>query len=1113
MISSSIRHAIRFSAAILAAVVALSIIAIALLFAVLNTEAGQRFVAERTEAAVGRLLGPHYTIRLDDQHVGFGPEGTLAVRWQDAELARLDAPDQSTHVESIEVGLKLWPLLANKLALDHLAVRGAAIDVGGLLPPLPGEPRQDESEVDAPQRIVGLADALVQHLRDQTQLFARFDFHLVTLEDIELTGLAALPIPARSILIRSSRLERDSTGSIRLASTAEVDGFVLPLSGRMVVDPRDGRFQWLELGATDLDLGAVMPPTEEPGARKPIATDAHARLSLVIDDREPNEGYDLRFSGGLGDGTIQVGKAKTIVRDAELNVSHREGDGRFVVEPSPMAFEGVSFDLVGAVSAERPAGQKPGPMAISLATRNLRSTIGLAPGQTQAADFSLEAELDLPGRVFNLSEISIGSDKNALVGSGRAEYGSPDGTVRARFDTVGIDTATVKAFWPFMLSSETRGWILDHFGDGGRVTGGSIVLNFDRQGLQRALDPDKDPNEDELQLDVDLENVDFGTLGDMPHLSAVSGHVATRGPHTAVSVEQAKVDGFANVAVEPSSINFAKQPDRTTLANLSLALSGAADELLSIADLDPVNALRKEDISASDFSGNAQVQVEVELVLGRQLEEKDRLRSWSVGFQLDKVDIAKPVDGRNLSELSGTGTVLPDRITGELGGKLDGLPATFSVVHPLREGADLKETITIGLLLTGDEIHQAMSGLSDIVDGTVTGTVVHEADRDTASFDLENAELTLPWVGWSKGKGVAAGLTFDLVSAENGTELKNVVLSGQGFEARGEMILDGKGLRSASFDKVALNPNDDISFGLQRVANGLSLRVGGKRFDARSLLQDIRSDLATEIDSADRPSDTGDQLDIGVTIDRVTGFGDSDLIGFMLNYAGTSREIAALSVAAKTTTGGKVAVDIAPRNGAQALSVTSSDTGAMLAFTGLYEHMRGGGGSLQLIGSGTTGYRGRLQLQDFTLVDEPRLSSLVTATPDPERASLAGALGRDIETERAFFDHASANITYGARRLMVEDGIVRGPVFGSSFAGTLRDEHGRIDISGSFMPAYGVNRIFGAIPLFGQILGNGNEGGLIGITYRLAGAFSSPTLTVNPISAIAPGIFRRIFEY
>lgn len=63
------------------------------------------------------------------------------------------------------------------------------------------------------------------------------------------------------------------------------------------------------------------------------------------------------------------------------------------------------------------------------------------------------------------------------------------------------------------------------------------------------------------------------------------------------------------------------------------------------------------------------------------------------------------------------------------------------------------------------------------------------------------------------------------------------------------------------------------------------------------------------------------------------------------------------------------------------------------------------------------------------------------------------------------------------------------------------------------MPAYGLNRVFGEIPVIGALLGNGRDRGLIGVTYRLTGAFSSPTLELNPLSVVAPGIFRSIFEY
>jgi hypothetical protein len=58
-----------------------------------------------------------------------------------------------------------------------------------------------------------------------------------------------------------------------------------------------------------------------------------------------------------------------------------------------------------------------------------------------------------------------------------------------------------------------------------------------------------------------------------------------------------------------------------------------------------------------------------------------------------------------------------------------------------------------------------------------------------------------------------------------------------------------------------------------------------------------------------------------------------------------------------------------------------------------------------------------------------------------------------------------------------------------------------------------VNNIFGQIPLFGIFLGGGNNEGLIGVTYEVVGTPAAPVMRVNPISAMAPGLFRKIFEF
>ena len=79
--------------------------------------------------------------------------------------------------------------------------------------------------------------------------------------------------------------------------------------------------------------------------------------------------------------------------------------------------------------------------------------------------------------------------------------------------------------------------------------------------------------------------------------------------------------------------------------------------------------------------------------------------------------------------------------------------------------------------------------------------------------------------------------------------------------------------------------------------------------------------------------------------------------------------------------------------------------------------------------------------------------------------------------------------------------------------GTVFDKNDRMRITGTFLPAYGLNSLFADIPVLGLLLGNGRDRGLIGVTYLLEGDTKKPDVYVNPLSAIAPGVFRSIFEY
>jgi hypothetical protein len=58
----------------------------------------------------------------------------------------------------------------------------------------------------------------------------------------------------------------------------------------------------------------------------------------------------------------------------------------------------------------------------------------------------------------------------------------------------------------------------------------------------------------------------------------------------------------------------------------------------------------------------------------------------------------------------------------------------------------------------------------------------------------------------------------------------------------------------------------------------------------------------------------------------------------------------------------------------------------------------------------------------------------------------------------------------------------------------------------------GLNNALGGIPVLGQILSGPRGEGIFGITFAVQGSMANPSVVVNPLSLVAPGIFREMFQ-
>ena len=90
---------------------------------------------------------------------------------------------------------------------------------------------------------------------------------------------------------------------------------------------------------------------------------------------------------------------------------------------------------------------------------------------------------------------------------------------------------------------------------------------------------------------------------------------------------------------------------------------------------------------------------------------------------------------------------------------------------------------------------------------------------------------------------------------------------------------------------------------------------------------------------------------------------------------------------------------------------------------------------------------------------------------------------------------------------------MRGPMIGATAEGYIDYLREEVRMRGTFVPFFGLNNMFGQIPVFGLFLGGGSNEGLVGLTYEVVGPPGSPVLRVNPISVVTPGLLRKFFEF
>jgi hypothetical protein len=1053
------------------------------------------FLSNRAQLALSDVVGPDYDTTFAQTRVSLDGERNLAI-----EASGVTIRDKATgriagSVGSVKLGIRALQLLQGKIEVARVEVIGSELDLtsAGAAASDPLEfLRGADGRLSAPKLVETVFKAV------ETAAGAASARRSQNLSFGGMTVKYGQPARPQKVEISALDVSQAGNGVIEVEGDVSWQGSPFRLAASIT---DKNRFQ-LSTGSIPLVLGEKRGGVEADGA--PTQPRLATGVSVAMQGSSAGGAQVLRTNLILSDVAVNTGRNRMINGAGALALELRSDSDKAEILESSVRSGNSTFWFTGAVAPEI---EREGAFyKFELVTTRAR----LLPlgSSDKAADLSAQTRgtFDASTNTVALTDIGVRTLTGELYGTGELMFKgtSPRALFALRIPRMSV--AHAKLLWPVHVASGARSWVFDH------VYGGTLAdstLDLDVPEGQFGAEPPRPLlTASQFQADFNVSGARFDVMGDLPPVRDAEGTVRVRGANTDISLKSgtAFLGNGQTAAVSNGTMKIPYERGKPVIADLKVDVAGQATALAAIAALDPVNAMRNAPFEISDLSGSAKARISATFPLRKDAAKAGTV--WSAVIALDNVSVKKPFDGQTLSEANGTLTANPSLMKISADAKLNGLPAKLKLEQPLGDNGG-KRKLSVQLELGEKTRAKLMPGLNQYVKGPVYVDLQggSSAARQITA-DLTKASIILDFAGWSKGPGVGAAASFSMSQQDGRTVLEDFELSGGSFLMRGAASLDKSGLASANLSRVSLVRGDNVAAKITRTKGGYDVKLSGASLDVRAIVKKVTGSFDTAAKSI---GSTG--IAVSASIEKVTGFNSETMSNLQMTYAGRGSRVDALKISGATNNGGAVAISNRVEDGLRQVKIQSADAGSILRFFDYYDKMSGGSINIALATNGDGPMRGSIDARDFTLVNEPRMRSLVGGKPSDGGPSLKDAVKKDIDVSKVRFSRGSASIVKGENSLSLTEGILRGDLIGLSFKGTAYDPDGNMNMTGTFMPAYGLNRIFGEIPLLGQLLGNGEERGLIGITFRLSGKAKKPQLSVNPISLIAPGIFRQIFEF
>lgn len=825
----------------------------------------------------------------------------------------------------------------------------------------------------------------------------------------------------------------------------------------------------------------VSPASELELVRVGRGVGATARLNLTVG----NKTAPVELSGAYRAASKKITLSAKF-RNLELARLARIGDGLAPLSGAKFPAEGELGVVMGAdggieaVTLEATSGA--GSLAIE----------GVYPDPIRVRAMRIKARVEDGMRRFKLDHLTadVGGPRIGLSGEGRRENGRT--SIALNLTLRDTPAPELKRLWPSVVAPSALAWIKDNL-ERGTISRGDA--QFD---LAMAAG--------EVDLVAMKGSFDFtdGTAHYMKPMPPVTG-ITGKGTLTTNGLKLEGLTGrLGDLRIDDGTVAITGFDVKgADMVKIEAVTRGTLPSALTLLNHPRLGLLKGFDIDPRRLEGDmaARLAIEFPTLASIPFDVVEVLAAAN----LKGVKVPKAALGADLTD--GEVTLRLDKRGMDVSGtiRLGGVPAQVKWTENFYPQARYRSRYGVTGVIDGAGRRRLGLASEPHVTGPVGFDLVVTRfdDRRTGVsgvLDVKNAALVFDEIEWRKKRGVEGFARFSLdVRGDKVRRIPKVQVKAADLEATGTVRFarDGISVESFNFSRLAFGESDIAVTGRARPDGGLDLTVTGAKVDVRPFLESRRKE------GAKRP------LAITVEIGEArVGPGPPiyDVNGTMSRATGDWRNMTIRGTVGKARK--PVLVVITPGKTTRTLNITSNDAGATLKTFAITDDMVGG--RLTISGKYDDTKPGAplnamFRVKKFQMVRAPLMAKVLGVL------SLTGMLDA-LSGKGIAFEELQAPFTKTGDDLRIKDAKAYGAALGFTASGWVDLEKDTLDVSGTVVPAYTLNSVFGHIPLLGPLLTGEKGSGVFAATYRMQGKLDDPQVSTNPLATLAPGFLRGLFN-